>query len=404
MLKKLKLSGFFLMIVLSLSCSPNAKGTAGTAVKKAKEVKEAKELKKISDSLTIASANPVLDDRASFISGVEGGKTECLLKLNSSKKWNLYAKDLDSLFSHTNSFRIKKMKSWADSELIYNQNVTTVFYPFSGPDFLTADIFYPDADQYIMIGLEPIGYIPDICKMHPDSVTSYLNTINNSLKDIFKRSYFITMTMGSDLKKTKANGCTPLISLFIKRTGHQILSIQRIGVDSLGKLQVFDSMKYRKSTVPGVKIDFLSLSKKKVQSVYYFRTDISDKGLAKYPGFKIYMSHLPQSFSYLKAASYLMHSNEFKMIRNIIFDVSATILQDDSGIAYKYFDKTKWDIRLYGKYQKPGTEFSYISEPDLEKAYKSAKYRPLSYTIGYNWRAGNSNMLYAIKIKPVAKK
>ncbi len=401
MLKKLKLSGFFLMIVLALSCGQNPKVKE---VKDVKEVKEVKEVIKTSDSLTIAAANTILDDQASFISGMASGKTECLLKLNSSKKWNLYAKDLDSLFSHTNSFRIKKMRNWADSELVSNQSVTTVFYPFSGPDFLTADIFYPDADQYIMIGMEPIGYIPDICKMQPDSATSYLNTINNALKDIFKRSYFITMTMGSDLRKTKANGTTPLISLFIKRTGHQILSIHRIGVDSLGKLQIFDSLKYKKSTVPGIKIDFLSLSKNKVQSVFYFRTDISDKGLAKYPGFKTYMSQLPQSFSYLKAASYLMHSNEFKIIRDVIFDISITILQDDSGIAYKYFDKTKWDIRLYGKYQKPGTEFSYISEPDLQKAYSKAKYRPLSYTIGYNWRAGNSNMLYAIKIKPVAKK
>jgi hypothetical protein len=92
-----------------------------------------------------------------------------------------------------------------------------------------------------------------------------------------------------------------------------------------------------------------------------------------------------------------MHANNFKIIRNLIFDISSTILQDDSGIAYRYFEKSKWDIRLYGKYVKPKTEFSYISEPDLEKAYKSTVYRPLTYSIGYNWRAGNSNMLYAIK-------
>ena len=113
MLKKLKLSGFFLMIVLALSCGQNPKVKE---VKDVKEVKEVKEVKKTSDSLTIAAANTILDDQASFISGMASGKTECLLKLNSSKKWNLYAKDLDSLFSHTNSFRIKKMRNWADSE------------------------------------------------------------------------------------------------------------------------------------------------------------------------------------------------------------------------------------------------------------------------------------------------
>jgi hypothetical protein len=203
--------------------------------------------------------------------------------------------------------------------------------------------------------------------------------------------------MNTDLKKTKVNGTLPLISLFIKRTGHQIVSIQRVGVDSMGKCQPVDSMKNEKNVVSGVKVDFLSLSKQKVQSVYYFRTDISDKGLIKNPGFKIYMSELPKSYSYLKAASYLMHYDDFKIIRSVIFDISSTILQDDSGIAFKYFDKQKWDIKLYGTYFKPKDEFSYISEPDLEKAYKKSVYRPLKYSLGYNWRTGHSNLLYAIK-------
>jgi hypothetical protein len=162
-------------------------------------------------------------------------------------------------------------------------------------------------------------------------------------------------------------------------------------------VQITAKYENKKSLIPGVKIDFVSPTKKNVQSVLYFRTDISDKGLAKNKGFKTYLSEIPQSFTYLKAASYLMHYDEFQNIRSVIFDKSLTILQDDSGIAYKYFDKKKWDIRLYGIYVKPIGEFSYINEPDLAKAYSSSEYRPISYTIGYNWRLGHSNLLYAIK-------
>jgi hypothetical protein len=324
-------------------------------------------------------------------------KNECLSRLDSIIRWKNYAREMDKMFSHSTLLRLEKMKIWADSELIRNQSIKTVFYPFSGPDFLNTNILYPDADQYIMIAMEPIGSLPDICKMPTDSVKSYLKKINYSLKDIFKRSYFITKEMDKDLRKTKVNGTLPLISLFIKRTGHQIISVQRIGVDSLGKCQSIDSLKNKKNIVSGVKVDFVSPTSKKVQSVYYFRTDISDKGLAKNKGFKIYLSELPQSYSYLKAASYLMHFDEFKTIRSVIFDISSTILQDDSGIAYKYFDKHKWDIKLYGNYFKPKDEFSYISEPDLEKAYKSSVYRPLGYSLGYNWRTGHSNLLYAIR-------
>ena len=385
MLNSLKFSALLLMGISIISCNHNPK------------VKEVKEVKKISDSTSVIPVNTMTDDMASFLSGMPYNKNECLSKLDSIVKWDHYASDMDKMFSHSTSLRLNKMKIWANSELIRNQGIKTVFYPFSGPDFLNAHIFYPDADQYIMIAMEPIGTLPDICKMPHDSVKSYLNKITNSLKDIFKRSYFITKEMNNDLRKTKVNGTLPLISLFVKRTGHQIVSIQRIGVDSLGKWQFIDSLKNKKNIVSGIKLDFLSPSTKKMQSVFYFRTDISDKGLAKNQGFRTYLSELPQSYSYLKAASYLMHSDNFKTIRSVIFDISSTILQDDSGIAYKYFDKDKWDVRLYGKYFKPKDEFSYIREPGLEKAYKSSAYRPLTYTLGYNWRTGHSNLLYAIK-------
>jgi len=352
-----------------------------------------------SEKSSVHPGSSITDDQASFIAGMSFGKNDCLSKLDSTIKWRKYAGELDSMFAHANYIRIKKMKIWADSELIKNNRITTIFYPFSGPDFLNADIFYPDADQYIMIGMEPIGSLPDLCKMTSASVYDYLNTVSNSLKDIFKRSYFITSRMSADLRNNKVNGTIPLLSLFIKRTGHQIISVRRIGVDSAGKWQYTDSLKDKKNLVQGIKVDFHSLSSDKVQSVYYFRTDISDKGLSLSNGFRIYLSELPQSYTYLKAASYLMHSNDFKIIRSLIFDVSSTILQDDSGIAYKYFDKGKWDIRLYGKYSKPKDEFSYINEPDLQKAYKSSIIRPLPYSLGYNWGTDHSNMLYAIKTK-----
>jgi hypothetical protein len=387
----LKFTALFLLMASCYSCRPKPK------VVEVKEVNEVQEVKKDSDTILVTPVNSVTDDIASFISGTPYGKSGCLAKYDSLIKWNLYAKELDKLFANANSLRLEKMKSWTSTEIKKDQITTTVFYPFSGPDFLNANIFYPDADRYIMIAQEPIGHLPDICSMHPDSVKSYLNSINNSMKDIFKRSYFITSKMNDDLKKTKVNGTVPLLSLFIKRTGHQIVSIQKIAVDSGGYLQILDSLKTKSKIVQGVRIDIRSASEKKIQSVYYFRTDISDKGLEKNPGFKSWLSKLPQSNTYLKAGSYLMHFEEFREIRSIIFNLSLTILQDDSGIAYKYFDKAKWNINLYGVYVKPKDEFKYIDEPDLAKAYKSPDIKPLSYSVGYNWRTGKSNLLYAIR-------
>ena len=349
------------------------------------------------DSTRAIQIDKADDDLAAFISGMGDGKIDCHPKFNESQEWKKYSTEMDSLFTHIISVRTSKMKTWADSQLVENHAKTTLFYPFSGPDFLNADVFYPDADQYIMVAMEPIGSLPDVCKMTPAKITDYLNSVNYSLRDIFKRSYFITSTMNADLYKTKVNGTIPLLCLFIKRTGHQIVSMQKVGIDSTGRCQVLDSLNKIKPVVNGVKINFLSLSGDRTQSIFYFRTDISDDGLAKKPAFVKYLNNLPNSHTYLKAASYLMHGDNFKAIRNIVFDKSISILQDDSGIAYRFFNKKVWDIKLYGVYVKPKDEFGYINEPELEKAYKTETVKPLPYTLGYNWRSGHSNMLYAVR-------
>jgi hypothetical protein len=337
------------------------------------------------------------DELASFISGVPGSKGECYGKLDTAVNWTQYSKDIDRLFSYGDSIRFNNVEKWAGSELIRNRNVGTVFYPFSGPDFLNADIYYPEVSQYILIGLEPIGRLPDICDKSADSVKSYLTDIKNNLTDLLKRSYFITRRMEGDLGKTKINGTLPIICLFIKRTGYHIQDIHKIGVDSLGNCLITDNMKKPGKLVKGVRIDFNKPSDGRMKSVYYFRLDISDQGLKKAPGFRTYLSRLPQSYTFLKAASYLLHFREFSTIRKLIFDISYTILQDESGIAYQLFNKKKWDIRLYGMYTKPKNEFSFIKEPELEKAFHHSVVKPLPYSLGYNWRSGHTSMLYAVK-------
>jgi hypothetical protein len=386
MLKSINLPAFILLAVMAVAC----KHTPGT--------KEVKVPEKVSEAAVAPVAVDVsADELVSFISGVKGAKNSCYASVGEKVNWDQFSGDIDSLFSAKNSLRMKKMKEWSGTELVKNSSVTTVFYPFSGPDFLNANIYYPDASQYILIGLEPIGELPDICSMKADSVKSYLKSVNRTVKELLKRSYFITKNMSKDLSKTKMNGTLPMMSILIKRTGHQIVSIHRVGIDSLGNCQVIDNLKNTENFVRGVKIEFISPSSNKIQSVLYFKTDISDKGLDKTPGFKKYLAGIPPSYTFLKAASFLMHYNDFKEIRDCVFNVSQTILQDDSGIAYKYFDKQKWKIKLYGKYSKPKGEFSYIKEPDLEEAFKKAEVGTLPYYLGYNWGTDHTSLLYAVK-------
>jgi hypothetical protein len=337
------------------------------------------------------------DDLAGFISGRPHGKSGCLAGPDTASVWKKFAFTMDSGFTELDTTRFVRMKIWADSELINRKSGKTLFYPFGGPDALNANIFYPNASEYILIGLEPVGLLPDLCKMSTDQTNKYLGDVWYSLKDIFKRSYFITGNMIGALKKSSVNGSVPLITLFLKRSGYHIVSLNLVGVDSTGKWQPADSLKGEKGITDGVRIQFAADTGRLIQSVFYFQTDISDEGLRKNHGFSKYLSKLPECHTYLKAASYLMHGKDFSKIRNIIFEKSSSILQDDSGIAFRYFDNKIWDIHLYGKYVKPGKEFSWINETDLAKALSDPSVKPVPFTLGYNWRTQAINMLYAIR-------
>jgi len=372
---------FVLIALLSVSCNQKPKKVAEKIVPKPYSV----------------PFDTLKDDVVSFISGMQHGKTGCLARLDSTTKWKQFAVRMDSGFLDLDTSRFARMEKWADSELIDCHGSTTLFYPFGGPDFLNANIFYPNASKYILIGLEPVGILPVLCDMPVEQINRYLEDVRFSLKDIFKRSYFITGNMIGALKKSSVNGAVPLISLFIERNGYNILSINNVGIDINGICQPADSLKNIKNFTHGVRIDFAADTGRRVQSVYYFQTDISDEGLKKNIEFQKYLSLLPDCYTYLKAASYLMHGKDFSMIRNTVFDKSKTILQDDSGIAYRFFDKTKWDIHLYGSYTKPGKEFSWINETDLTKAYADPSVKPVPFTLGYNWRTQHINLLYAVR-------
>ena len=337
------------------------------------------------------------DDLAGFISGTAHGKSGCIAAADTATIWKRFAFSMDSGFAELDTARFLKMKIWADSELVERKSEMPVFYPFGGPDILNANIFYPNAKSYVLIGLEPIGVLPDLCKMTTDQTDKYLGDVWYSLKDIFKRSYFITGNMIGSLKKNSVNDAVPVMSLFLKRSGYHIVSINYIGVDHNGLTQPADSLKGKKGVTDGVRIEVAGDTGRLVQSVYYFSTDISDEGLKKNPGFSKYLASLPPSHGYLKAASFLMHGKDFSTRRNFVFDKSVSILQDDSGIAFRFFDQKIWNIHLYGKYMKPGKEFAWINETDLAKAYENPSIKPVPFTLGYNWRTQAINLLYAVK-------
>jgi hypothetical protein len=99
--------------------------------------------------------------------------------------------------------------------------------------------------------------------------------------------------------------------------------------------------------------------------------------------------------SFIKSASYLLHSGNFSKVRNFLLAQSATILQDDSGIPVGYFLADKWTLRPFGRYVGPISLFPGRYQRQLSEIFRRAP--PIDFGVGYRWRLRESSLLLADK-------
>jgi hypothetical protein len=147
----------------------------------------------------------------------------------------------------------------------------------------------------------------------------------------------------------------------------------------------------QRAAAPGVKIVFSDGSGTK-QTLYYFSTNLAD-GSFERSGFSAFLAKLGPADSLIKSASYLLHEPHFAGVRKLLLNISATILQDDSGIPLTYFQATKWRLQAFGHYTGPISMFASFYQPRMAEPFQDAS--PLEFGIGYRWRKNESNFLLA---------
>ncbi len=342
-------------------------------------------------------SNP-FNDVSSIISGISDS-TNKLSYLYDSVAWNENRTFINASWEKLKANRLNAMEAWGKKELVNSaKNCKTVFYPFSGPDFLTSDAFYPDAEEMVMLGLEPVGGLPEIDAFTNEMAKDYTNDFQRSLTDIFEKSYFITQYMLRDFQKQKVNGTLPVLSFFIKKTGHQILDIKYLVRQAQDSILEMD---YHTAKNPfGVKI--VCERNGITKNIYYFKYDVSNKQFNDTCVFyKFINEHTRNSVTYLKSASYLLHANFMSNMRDLILKNSNYVLEDDTGIPYSYFEEGgKWNVQLYGQYAKPVKNFPYLRmQKGILKAFEkdSANIPEIPFHLGYHWENKKDLLIYATK-------
>jgi len=366
-----------------------------------------------------------VQDVAAYLAGQRVSRHSNLQALTVQPAWQTFAADANKSWSNYHATRTSKIEAWARTELdAVRAASSTIFYPFSGPDLLNAVTMFPDSKTYVLLGLEPVGSVPrpsllENPKLYPAVKASLWSVLNFSF--FRTNDMAVELTAGTSKHTSKApadttaaqaakaaqlDGTLSLLLLFATRTGHQVQVVRYVQLDKQGQLIDADSTVIQKPSlknVPGVEISMLNQAGVE-QKVYYFSADISDwkMGINNDAVIK-YAQSLGELTTYVKSATYLMHKPYFSKVRNLILERSNYILQDDSGIALKYFRPSDWELTYYGIYKRPINLFATYYQPAMTLAYADTinRPRPLPFGTGYNWRQHDSNLMLAHRQKPL---
>jgi hypothetical protein len=338
---------------------------------------------------------PAYNDYALFIAGLSNPEST-LAAYEDKPVWVRHARFIDDNWERFTRGRLAPMREWAAKEL-GSATTATVFYPFSGPDFVNVFTLFPHAKTYLLIALEPVGGMPDFAARNEQN---FFPCLQRSLYDVLQLDFFITNKMKCSIGKSELKGTLPVLMFFLAREQARVLEVQYWSMKPDGSIIESPAAGPgdRPSGIPGVRIVFTSPGSTENQTLYYFQFNLGNNSIGRSQQFISFLKGFGPMTSFTKAASYLMYKPHFSAIREFILDQSQYVLQGDSGIPLKYFDPAGWDLRFYGTYTGPIALFSNCYQADMANMYRRGQdIQPLPFGIDYRHRARTSNLLFASK-------
>lgn len=306
-----------------------------------------------------------IDVQARWLAGIG-----LLAGVEPSTEWKSYASAETDRWKQAEP-RTKAMTDWSSREITPLLSPDhTLFYPLAGPDAFHALALFGNARRVILVGLEPVGALPDPARVPP----GFFARLGSAMADVFKLTFFRTKEMAADFER---DGVLAALVVTIARFGGKIANVQT-------------------STLPdAARIDWVHPNGQS-RRVDYTRMDLANASLKNQAAFVANLHSLAPVVTFVKAAMYLLAEPRFSHLRQIILDDSAVVVQDDTGIPLRHFE-SRWALRTFGRYETPVRPFEDREQADLRLAFERRSASPLPFGIGYHVRPDRSNLMIASK-------
>jgi hypothetical protein len=356
----------------------------------------------IGEVRTSSADNPEFNRRATATAQILAGITPnppdpALKRFVESDTFKEHQQWMTSSWAHVRG-RIQTMETWRGQEIkVPGAPKKALLYPFSGPDFLNAYTLFPDHGRYVFFSLERPGTLPDLESVTPVQFTKLLQDVRSAFHDIFERNYFITSYMTKQLTTPWIRGTVPVMATMMALMNRRIVRIEPLDLfPELTQAYDLPDAKRPRVLMRAVRIEFANPNVPGAQQLYYVALDATDKALEFYPEFLNWVGQHKPSTVLIKSASYLLHDQQFSKTRDMLLDAADVVVQDDTGIPYRFISQSPWHVKLYGRYNRPIRPMRYGYQKDLEAAYSSQQEQPpLPFPFGYHWRGQKSGLIVA---------
>lgn len=324
------------------------------------------------------SAAPDTASLARTYAGIENHPDSASASNPAEKAWMTYEKSIGI-----------PLQKWAAEEVAPPKG-GTVFYPFSGPDFVSVAQMFPEANRYVLVAIQPAGPVVDPSAMSAGAFASFKSKFNAEWSKFGYLGFFRTIDLNENTASTSARlTATPVMMAFAARLGFTVKSVEALRINK--EKSAFETVEATPETRwNSVRLNLAKDSRE--VTVDYLMIDLSDSYLANNPAEFDVLKATANNPTLLKAASHLLPKPYFSKMRATIVENTPLLVQDETGLEYPDLRKMG-EVKLYGKFTKVLELFNQDSQRDLAKAYAEANQTsPLPFAYSYQKSADRRSL------------
>ncbi len=280
-----------------------------------------------------------------------------------------------------------------------------VVYPFGGGDLTSALATFPDANEITTISLEPAGDVRPIDRLARDRLAKELAAHRDHIERLFAKAHSRTDNLDKEahtdlpgeilfaLAALVVHGAEPVsLRYFRLRPDGSLAFVTQADIGAAQR-----SPKATRRLFENAELRFRRVGDggNPVQVLRHIAFNLDDEHLRADPALLAYLDHEGKVAAMTKAASHLLWSSHFSLIRGWLLEHTDWMVSDSTGIPPRFAKPAGFAQEAYGRFDGPAAFGLYNDGDarDFKALFKSEPSRDLAFRYGYPDKDGHAHMI-----------